>query len=247
MDNGEEKEIRKEFLLDRLIFFSDAVFAIIITIMILDVKLPELAQNATEEESKNAFLQIIWKLLAYGVSFAIIGSFWMRHFKIFSFLKDFTKKLIVLNLSFLFSVSLFPFALSFWFSSSHIKHYSWGIYTFLAIILSAFFIQTLLIGHLVKNKAALCVGTHDVETELQWKSRRISYFTVPFLITLMIVAAWFNFEEYIVYLALLFVRLGTMKINRHYYPHHRKNKVAAASLPGARKRRLKHPIRTQGQ
>ena len=41
MNVSDENEIKKEFQLERLIFFSDAVFAIIITIMVLDIHLPE--------------------------------------------------------------------------------------------------------------------------------------------------------------------------------------------------------------
>src|ERR1700744_5620289 len=113
MNVSDENEIKKEFQLERLIFFSDAVFAIIITIMILDVKLPEQLIHPTEDESKQAFIDILPKVIAYAFSFCIVGSFWMRHLKIFSFRKDYHVQLIALNLLFLFSVSLFPFALSF--------------------------------------------------------------------------------------------------------------------------------------
>jgi uncharacterized membrane protein len=57
MNHTDENEIKKEFQLERLIFFIDAVFAIIITIMILDVKLPEALIHPTEEESKGPY----WK------------------------------------------------------------------------------------------------------------------------------------------------------------------------------------------
>src|SRR5579864_7926388 len=111
MNHHNESEIKKEFQLERLIFFSDAVFAIIITIMILDVKLPEALIHPSEQESKEAFLHILPKVFGYALSFFVIGSFWMRHLRIFSFLKDYNTQLLALNLFFLFCVSLFPFAL----------------------------------------------------------------------------------------------------------------------------------------
>src|ERR1700753_3424990 len=148
MNVSDENEIKKEFQLERLIFFSDAVFAIIITIMILDVKLPEILTFSSEDEAKTAFLHILPKLLGYTISFFVIGSFWMRHLKVFSFLKDYNRQLIILNLLFLFSVSLFPFALSFTINGSHIMEYSWGFYTYIGIIYLMFFTQNVLIHYL---------------------------------------------------------------------------------------------------
>jgi uncharacterized membrane protein len=94
MNHNEENEIKKEFQLERLIFFSDAVFAIIITIMILDVKLPEALIHPTERESKDAFLHILPKVIGYALTFFVIGSFWMRHLRVFSFLKSYNMQLI---------------------------------------------------------------------------------------------------------------------------------------------------------
>src|ERR1700754_3331499 len=179
MSTSEENEIKKEFQLERLIFFSDAVFAIIITIMILDVKLPEDLIHPSEEESKKAFIHILPKLIAYGISFFVIGSFWMRHLKVFSFLKDYNMQLIALNLLFLFSVSLFPFALSFTFSSSYVMQYTWGIYTYMGIIYLAFFTQTLLIGYLIRNREILCLHPEKMPVTLKWRLRKISFYMLP--------------------------------------------------------------------
>jgi uncharacterized membrane protein len=119
------------------------------------------------------------KVIVYAISFNVIGSFWMRHLRIFSFLKDYNSQLLVLNLIFLFSVSLFPFALSFIFTSSYIVQYTWGIYTYVGIVYFAFFTQTLLIHYLIRNKEVLCLKTDEIEYALQWKIRRLSYLAIP--------------------------------------------------------------------
>jgi len=64
MNKTEEQEIKKEFQLERVILFSDAVFAIIITIMILDIRLPEGIKEADAIHLKKAFLGLIPKGLA---------------------------------------------------------------------------------------------------------------------------------------------------------------------------------------
>jgi len=225
MNINEEDEIKKEFHLERIIFFSDAIFAIIITIMILDVKLPELPKNATEQESRMALLQLLGKVVAYGVSFFVIGSFWMRHMRIYRFVKDFDKKLLVLNLLFLFSVSLFPFALSFWFSSSVLKQYSWGVITFIGIGYFTLFAQVVLIGYLIKNKEKLCTQKDEIETALRWKVRRYNYFIIPFMFTLMVCYSYFNLKEYVIYGALIVNRIVISWLNKYYYPKKTGKKV----------------------
>src|ERR1700761_5997170 len=113
MNISEEHEIKKEFQLERVILFSDAVFAIIITIMVIDIKLPEGIHHANAAQVREAFRGLIPKLVAYSISFFLIGNFWLRHLKIFSFLRDYNTTLIIFNLIFLFSISLFPFAVAF--------------------------------------------------------------------------------------------------------------------------------------
>jgi uncharacterized membrane protein len=87
MNTNDENEIKKEFQLERIIFFSDAVFAIIITIMVLDIRLPEGLRHANAAIVKHAFIQLLPKVFAYGVSFFLVSKFWRSHLKMFSLLK----------------------------------------------------------------------------------------------------------------------------------------------------------------
>lgn len=242
MNQHDEEEIKKEFQLERIIFFSDAVFAIIITIMILDVKLPEDLVHPTEAESKNALLHILPKLIAYFVSFWMIGNFWMRHLKLFSFLKDYTFQLIVLNLLFLFSISLFPFALSFAFSSSYVMQYTWGVYTYLGILYFTFMTQNLLIGYLIRNREELCDRPDQIKDTMKWRIRRLSFFTLPVFFVLMILGTFFNLHQAYVLGAMMLYAVVVGRLKRRWYPGHTKDDLTLPSFfrkPSAKSRSVK--------
>jgi uncharacterized membrane protein len=239
MNVSEEAEIKKEFQLERLAFFSDAVFAIIITIMVLDVKMPELHRNPTELESRNAFLDLIPKLLAYLLSFFIIGNFWIRHLQVFSFLKSYNRRLLEINLLFLFAVSLFPFSLSFVFSGAHVMQYNWGISTYIGIVYFSIFMQTVLIGYLIRHKKTLCHNEEIIESSLTWKSRRIYYFVIPLVFILMALINYFHWKMNILYYSLIVLGVGMKLIQRKYYPDYKEERISFWSLIKRRNKRRK--------
>jgi len=116
MANQLHNELRKEFQLERLILFSDAVFAIAITLLVLEIKVPE---AATKEELTDAHLldvlsHRIPQFAGFIVSFMLIGQYWIVHHRMFSFVKNFTTRLIWLNLFYLFGVVLMPFSTAFY-------------------------------------------------------------------------------------------------------------------------------------
>ncbi len=87
-----------------MILFSDAVFAIVITLMAIEIHLPETPEGFTDASLLRAIFHLIPVILAYSVSF-----FFM---KIFSLLKDYDKGLVIRNLLLLFFIGLFPFSAS---------------------------------------------------------------------------------------------------------------------------------------
>jgi uncharacterized membrane protein len=109
-----KEEIKKEFQLERMILFSDAVFAIVITLMAIEIHLPELPHGVkyTNQTFLQALVHIYPTIFAYMLSFFFIGVMWYKHLQMFSLLKDYNKGVIVRNLIFLFFIGLFPFAAS---------------------------------------------------------------------------------------------------------------------------------------
>lgn len=196
MNVEETEEIKREFQLERMILFSDAVFAIIITIMVLEIKLPEGLRHASNEVVKDAFLEVIPKLGGYAISFGIVAVFWANHLHMFSYLKDYTKKLIALNMGFLFFISLFPFAVSLLTGTLSASN-PYGFYVYFSVILMAIFTQTLITGYLVRNAGALCIKAAEIGNNLQWRAQRLNLITIPVFFTFATVGLIFDFNPLI--------------------------------------------------
>src|SRR5215470_3788406 len=108
----EKTELQREFELERVILFSDAVFAIAITLLVLDIKYPEnlASDKRTWEE---IFRPLLMPFFSFLISFIFIGSQWARHIEHMRYVRQYDRWLIALNLIFLFFVVLFPFSASF--------------------------------------------------------------------------------------------------------------------------------------
>lgn len=101
---------------DRVVFFSDAVFAIAITLLIVDLRVPGAIHGAIDAGTvlSNSVLQI----LGFMVSFLVIGIFWLAHHTIFRYVEAFDRVLIVLNLLFLGIIAFLPYPTELLFNSS---------------------------------------------------------------------------------------------------------------------------------
>lgn len=101
---------RKDFQIDRIILFSDAVFAIAITLLIIEIKAPEVAASETHEEILKNLLALTPKFIGFIVSFFVIAIYWRSHHRIFGFVSHYSEKLIWVNVFFLFTIVLMPFS-----------------------------------------------------------------------------------------------------------------------------------------
>jgi uncharacterized membrane protein len=96
---------------ERIAAFSDGVIAIIITIMVLELKLPEAAAN---DEIWSGFLApLAPKLAIYASSFLIVGALWVNHHQLLAVARCATPQLMWMNLLLLFFMSLIPLATGF--------------------------------------------------------------------------------------------------------------------------------------
>jgi uncharacterized membrane protein len=91
--------------LHRLILFSDAVFAIAITLLAIEIHPPEHWHGVAD-----LFGQMQHKLMAYAVSFAVVGIYWISHRRTYSRLRKANGVLDILNLAMLGLLALLPLA-----------------------------------------------------------------------------------------------------------------------------------------
>ena len=78
---GEPPDIDHDLGFERLIFFSDAVFAIAITLLIIEVRLPALPDHPTDADIVAALRATLPSIFAYVLSFATIGLYWLSHWR----------------------------------------------------------------------------------------------------------------------------------------------------------------------
>ena len=103
-------ESRKQFQLERIILFSDAVFAIAITLLIIEIKIPHFEGPVTQQQLGHALLEKLPDFIGFIISFAVIGQFWTNHHRMFGYVTDYTPGLLWLNLLLLFWIVLMPFS-----------------------------------------------------------------------------------------------------------------------------------------
>ncbi len=111
----------------RMEAFSDGVLAIIITIMVLELRLPDGSSFAS-------LRSVVPAMLAYVLSFAFIGIYWANHHHLLKTVDHVTGGILWANLDLLFWLSLFPFA-SRWMAVEHFARAPvvvYGVVLFLA-------------------------------------------------------------------------------------------------------------------
>jgi uncharacterized membrane protein len=96
---------------ERLMFFSDAVFAIAITLLALEIRLPEMHEPTTRE-LRRALLGLLPQFYSFAISFWIIGVYWLAHHRIFRYIRAYDRRFMVINLWFLMWIVLIPFSAS---------------------------------------------------------------------------------------------------------------------------------------
>jgi uncharacterized membrane protein len=108
---SENREPRERTLeLDRLVNFSDAVFAIAATVLVLSINYSHnLHQPDLDRKLWHEFGDVLPQVLAYALSFFIIARNWLGHHRVFKMIRRIDGRFIALNLAVLGLVALVPF------------------------------------------------------------------------------------------------------------------------------------------
>ena len=138
---------------NRLEAFSDGVLAIIITIMVLEFKVP----NDTTFE---AVIKLSHKFLSYILSFIYVGIYWNNHHHLIHSLKKVNGKILWANLHLLFWLSLIPFATA-WIGEHHFASFPMMLYGIVLLMnaIAYFILQRLiLIDHGKDSPLSIAIG-----------------------------------------------------------------------------------------
>jgi len=97
-------------MLERVIFFSDAVFAIAITLLTIEIGVPHLPRSAGVHEHLVALGQRIPNFVGFLVSFAVIAAFWNGHHRAFGLARSYAPGVKGPNFQLLCAIAFMPFA-----------------------------------------------------------------------------------------------------------------------------------------
>lgn len=133
----------------RLEAFSDGVLAIIITIMVLELKVPH-------ETTIHALLSVAPVFFSYVISFVYVGIYWGNHHHLLHTIKHVNGKIIWANMLLLFCLSLLPFT-SGWMGENNFDRLPLGLYSFnlLACALAFYLLQNVILLHTTYTSALM--------------------------------------------------------------------------------------------
>jgi uncharacterized membrane protein len=137
----------------RLEAFSDGVIAIIITIMVLELKVPH-----------GGALQMLAPLgpvmLSYALSFVYVGIYWNNHHHLFHAVREVSGEVLWANLHLLFWLSLLPFVTG-WMGENHfgvVTVVAYGMVLFMCAVTYALLVRALTKRHVRNSALALAIG-----------------------------------------------------------------------------------------
>jgi uncharacterized membrane protein len=216
-------ELEKEFELERLILFSDAVFAIAITILVIEIKFPNVHKGNTNAEILTLFAPTIAGFLAFMLSFFFIGLVWSRHLHIFKYLRTYDSGVIFYNLLFLFFIVCFPF------SASGLEHFAPSfflpMYIYAVNLALVFLTQYALCNYIFVSKKGLSKTGYEVEKK--YMLLKSKYFTIAICSGLLVAFILFMIFPGYKYISLsgLYVFAFIRKISKKVLKKHKPKAV----------------------
>jgi uncharacterized membrane protein len=201
-------EVVRKRVSNRIIGFSDGVFAISITLLVLTINVPS---NLTSSEEVSAFLrQALPQLVVYAVAFMVIGTFWLRHHRMLMLCRAVDGRMLVLNLVFLAFVSLLPFPTDL---LGNVQSTS-TVIAFCAVAGAATLCEIGLWRHLHRHRELLVpdISQERVRSLTMWRLGALGVFIIPLVVSLF-------FPGIAVLLVLALLPLYEMVHHRRFLRH----------------------------
>jgi uncharacterized membrane protein len=165
----------QRYPVDRTIFFSDAVFAIAMTLLILEIKIP-----SVEEFNQLGVAKLLVKripnFIGFTISFLVIALFWRAHLQLCSYVKTINNQFFWLNIGMLFFVVLLPFTTAIYSSYAYLSDIAFGLYCANIAFIGLFIYW--LIRHVIRVED---LAAQIAPKQLAWMKRRTLVVPIVFL------------------------------------------------------------------
>ncbi|MDC6386536.1 DUF1211 domain-containing protein [Flagellimonas taeanensis] len=150
----------------RMEAFSDGVLAIVITIMVLEIKVPH------EGEGFEALVPLLPVFLSYVLSFIYLGIYWNNHHHMMHTVKKISGKMLWANLHLLFWLSLIPFVTG-WMGENHFAKEPMALYGLILLMaaISYFILQKIII----RSQGHDSILKHAVGKDIKGKMSPVLY------------------------------------------------------------------------
>jgi uncharacterized membrane protein len=168
----------------RLEAFSDGVIAIVITIMVLELKVPH-------GGALDMLTPLAPVMLSYALSFVYVGIYWNNHHHLFHAVREVTGGVLWANLHLLFWLSLLPFVTA-WMGENHfgvMTVVTYGLVLLMCAVSFAILVRALTVHHEQNRALALAIGPDT--------KGRLSLLLYAVGIALAFVHPWLGFAVYV--------------------------------------------------
>ena len=176
----------------RLEAFSDGVFAIIITIMVLELKVPH-------DASLEGLRSLLHVFFSYVLSFVYVGIYWNNHHHLFHAVKSINGGILWANLHLLFWLSLIPFVTG-WMGENHFS--KWPVVCYGILLIMNAFAYTVLAKKLVCYHGENSLLADAIGNDSKGKLSLVIYVAA---IPLSFLYAWLGFALYVVVACMWFI------------------------------------------
>jgi uncharacterized membrane protein len=177
---------------NRLENFSDGVFAIAVTLLILSVKIPD-TKNIDNEHLNRVLYNSFPHLITFIFSFLVIGVFWVAHHRIFGFVRVLNSTLLWLNIVYLLFVAMTPFPSAILFENPFLPS---AILFYTATLLVIALMHFILLEYILRNKHL----KHAALTKNVYRASQKTAIVGPICYIFAAAASWIS-----VYISFVFI------------------------------------------
>jgi uncharacterized membrane protein len=167
----------------RIAALVDGIFAVAMTLLVLDLKLPEGTKMSDDPAVWRQLFELTGRFSTYALSFIVLGMFWIGHHSLFHFVRRVSRDMLWLNLLFLLFITLLPFSTNLLSGHSHLQT---PVVVYGINLLLVFFISLLQLSYLGRHPEF----SHDQLTP-SWIANVRQRMVIPMIIVVASIAISF--------------------------------------------------------